>query len=141
MNNEKEYSKAQTQTELEALVARYLELRDQNEALALKARTLTPLELPSTAQTLEQLESYREQSDQHNKLIVETREEIKKLTSEVHSVIQAIKYSLPVSGVWVKVGEYAVGKHWDVWGGGHYELDIRQWSDDLPKLKDRNFYP
>lgn len=48
---------------------------------------------------------------------------------------------LNVPNTWVKAGDYAVGFYYDTWGGGHYELEIRKWSEDLPKLTDKTYYP
>lgn len=49
--------------------------------------------------------------------------------------------AIPLPNIWIRVGDYAVGKFYDVWGGGHYEIAVRDWQDDLPELKDQTYYP
>lgn len=48
---------------------------------------------------------------------------------------------LPDSNVWVKAGDYAVGKFQDAWGGLHTEIKVIKWEDTLPPLTDKLYYP
>lgn len=65
----------------------------------------------------------------------------RRLYDELHAFSVAIMNSIPVSCAWVKVGDYAVGKYYSAWGGGHYELSIKQWADDIPELHDQTYFP
>ena len=49
--------------------------------------------------------------------------------------------AMPAPRVWIQSGDRAVGCYGDVWGGWHMVINIRPWSDDLPKLKNRTYYP
>ncbi|MBA7676494.1 hypothetical protein ES703_84736 [subsurface metagenome] len=64
-----------------------------------------------------------------------------RLYDELRAFSVAIMDSLPVKGAWVKVGDYAVGKYYSSWGGGHYDLSVKKWSDTLPELYDQTYFP
>lgn len=42
---------------------------------------------------------------------------------------------IPVSNVWIKVGEFAIGKYWCNWGVAHTEIAFAQWGANLPELR------
>lgn len=60
---------------------------------------------------------------------------------ENHYLLADIQSNIPFENVWVKIGKWAVGLYSSSWGGNHTELSIREWAEDLPKLKDHTYYP
>ena len=49
--------------------------------------------------------------------------------------------AIPYKGVWIKAGKWAVSYYHDIWGGGHDDLEIREWNDKLEPLIDKTYYP
>ena len=78
---------------------------------------------------LAQMERYNEYNINHAKYV--------KMLRDCESLAKNVVAVIPVQQVWFRVGDKAVAKCWDTWGGGHYELRVTNWSNDLPKIEQR----
>lgn len=130
----------QSQANLESLVKNYLATKDQHKDICERHQNLKAPESPISVADLAELKrlSLLRTKYKVEKTELETkRQEISRQLSNQES---DIILQIPVKCVWVKVGELAVSTYYDVWGGGHMELDIKPWSDNLPEQTDKTYY-
>jgi len=122
-------------------VITYVEYKERIAILRDGLSKLAPPPRPHSASSLSELYSYKEATESYEsrRKQMENRkdEALRKLLEVKERIIKLI----PVSKCWVKVGGWAVSTYFDTWGGGHMEVEVRPWSDNLPEQRDRTYYP
>lgn len=136
-----EAQKANTTEELTDLVNQYLKLDTQRKAINETIRIIETPEQPKEVASLEELQAYAKAEEQFESMVHSLERERSMIQRQQEFISRAIKDSLPAKGVWVRVGNYAVGKYYSTWGGGHYDLSINEWRDNLPELLDQTYFP
>ena len=136
--------------QLEQLVSNYIRFKDVLQSVKKEEEELrsTWPKKPTAVSSLAALNDFYEADKQCRTKLKDIDLTKTGLLNNIKETGIAIIQAIPVKNVWVKVNSfeikdvnYAVGYYYDVWGGGHSELAIREWSDDLPELTDRTYYP
>lgn len=139
--SEAEIKVATNQAELESLFKTYLEKRIAHQHTSELRKALQPPAPVKVFNSLEEMRQYRIQEIAYNTAFNTFGDEIGTLMRELKAYELAVVKSLPVPNVWLRVGYYAIGYFYSTWGGGHYELTWQEWSDNLPTLTDRVYFP
>lgn len=133
--------KSQSQINLECLVKAHIDATADRAIVKRDLVNLPPPVCPKAVSSLSELKKYSNlrkkfeaQSDQLDSRVVEIDGQIKALEKDIIALI-------PVKCVWVRAGDYAVSYYHDCWGGGHYDIEIKKWRDNLPEQKDKTYYP
>lgn len=129
------------QEKLDELVKEYIDTRDAVQHLSEEEKKLCLPYKPTAVEKIGLLDEYensrRNYEIEKSKVKanrIQLMEDLRRVTVEIARLIE-------VNEVWVKSGDYAVGVYADACGGMHSEVEVRDWSEDLPELKDRLSYP
>ena len=98
-------------------------------------------EAPIAFNSLEEAMKFRAMKDDYEAEMEAIRNKRQECLKQQATLGKEILNLLPVANAWIRVGDYAVGFHYDTWGGGHYEIRVEAWSDHLPDLSDHTDYP
>jgi len=133
---------------LSHVVARYLDARDASRRAeaAYKAMPASQPEQPAELTTEEAYLDYVARVREYQDRINAAKDAEKAAWALCSQAQRSILDLLPIPNTWFKVAvageEYAIGKCWDVWGGGHYAFVIREWGQHTQgELTDRTYYP
>ena len=123
-------------------VERYVQALNQlKKARAAQQQQLNAQPKRPVSATLEDTNSYatamQDWKDERGRLKAVKDENYQQVQLAQANLLDAI----PASRVWIRSGDSAVGAYRDAWGGMSWEIAVRPWSDDLPELKDRTYYP
>ena len=127
----------------EALVNAYMDAKTNYDTWHLKRQDLTHRrpETPLQFNSLAEADKFKVILDDYEAGIEAMEREETDCVKQMAALGKQILNLLKVKNAWVKAGDYAVGFYCDTWGGMHYELEVRRWSEDLPKLPDHTYYP
>ena len=133
--------KSQNEKNLETLIAAYQNAEAELKALQESRQNLKAPERPLRVNSLSELSHY----SQLRKQFEDKQKPLQKRVDDIRLSLSGLKRDIidliPEKNIWIRVNSWAVSTYWDVWGGGHYEIEIRRWSDSLPKQADRTYYP
>jgi len=126
------------------LVRRYLSLEKEIESITKRLKELERSFPPQPAefQSIREAEQFSKEVEKIKSEIAEKRRIRFEKNHEYTKLKDKILVRIPLTGSWIRVGKYAVGKYVDVWGGKHHELLIVNWDERYKySLEDRTYYP
>ena len=128
------------QRELDTAVAKYLEaeaayMRMGENYQVVKAGEPTQ---PSQVSSVQEWEDFdRCYQDWQEK--VNVCKKAKELAFEDWAEARRLLCALLPPKVWFKWEDKAIGKVYDGWGGGHWEVRVQDWAENLPPLKEATY--
>ena len=127
---------------MENLVREYMQVEAEYNHWKEKREFLTKRrpEIPITFDSLEEAKRFKVMVDDYEDELKVVKDKMHECLLQQATLGKEILNLLPIRNVWVRAGDYAVGFYYDVWGGGHYELSVKPWNDNLPKLVDHTYY-
>jgi hypothetical protein len=140
---------ATSSTNLEVLVKAYVSAEKDYDATRAEYERLSrhSPSIPELCYSLEEAKEYKARLNAHEAEVQTLGRKKTEFSQQIEVLKKQILELLPIKNIWVKAGDYAVGYYYDVWGGGHYDIEIKPWTelakyeaDSLPKLTDRIHY-
>ena len=126
---------------LEQLVVEYVETLNRSKELTMQLEQCKEPKKPTGIVRLEELEQYKAECAQIAVARLSIQDQKALENKRLKTLQEKIINTIGIKGVWVAAGQYAVGFYWDIWGGGHFDLEVRPKTDELPPLTDRTYYP
>ena len=129
------------QKKLDELVKEYIDTRDAIQRLFDEEKELHLPYKPVAVDNIGLLDEYENSRRNYEIEKSKVKANRAQLEEDLKRVRVGIARLIEVTGVRVKSGAYAVGVYADAGGGGiHSELEIVEWSENMPKLKNRLSY-
>ena len=132
-----------SQQELEAKVYEYIEVdgyvKNAKEAYQ-SHRKLEPVRVYQF-NCLDEMIAYQRKKQEWEYRLNILEDRLHNQHNRLQNLEQQIIEMLPVKNAWVKAGNVAVSFYYDTWGGGHYDLDIKAWEENMQPNRDKTEYP